>query len=46
MIIDAKLVEQKIFYNVSFPGNVKKAVIETSLRPAVLTDPVERLRAG
>jgi len=46
VVVNAKLVEQKIFYNVSFPGNVKKAVSETSLRPAVLTDPVERLRAG
>ena len=46
VVVNAKLVEQKIFYNVSFPGNVKKAVSETSLRPAVLTDPVERLRTG
>ncbi|MDP9475991.1 MAG: SNF2-related protein [Actinomycetota bacterium] len=45
VVVDARLVDQKIFYNVSFPGNVKKALSETGLRPAVLTDPLERLRA-
>lgn len=44
--VEARQVGRKIQYKVSFPGNVVKAVSEGGLRPAVLTNPVERLRTG
>lgn len=44
--MQAKQIGSKIQYKVSFPGNVVKTVSEAGLRPAILTDPVERLRRG
>ena len=39
VIASAKMVEQKIYYTISLPGNVTEIVAETTLRPAALTDP-------
>ncbi|MDP9438756.1 MAG: SNF2-related protein, partial [Actinomycetota bacterium] len=46
VVLELKQVGRKIQYKVSLPGNEIKTVLEASLRPAVLTDPVERLRTG
>ena len=46
VVTGGKLVDQKIYYTVSLPDNVTKTISETSLRPAVLTDPVQRLKIG
>ena len=45
VVSSAKIVEQKIYYTISLPGNLTEIVSETTLRPAALTDPVQRLKA-
>ncbi len=46
VVTECKPVGNKVFYTVSLPSNVTKTVTETSLRPAPLADPVQRLQAG
>jgi superfamily II DNA or RNA helicase len=46
VIASGKLVGENIYYTVVLPGNAVKTLSEESLRPATLTDPVERLRTG
>ena len=45
VISSAKMVEQKIYYTIALPGNLTEMISETTLRPATLTDPVQRLKA-
>ena len=46
VVADHSEVGGRIFYDVTLPGNVRRAIAEDGLRPAVFTDPMERLRAG
>lgn len=46
VIASGKMVAEKIYYTISLPGNSTETVSETTLRPATLTDPVRRLKAG
>ncbi len=45
VIASGKMVGEKIYYTISLPGNRMETVSETTLRPATLTDPVQRLKA-
>ena len=43
---DHNEISGRLFYDVTLPGNVRKTVTEDGVRPAVITDPIERLRAA
>lgn len=45
VVASGKMVGEKIYYTISLPGNRTETVSETTLRPAALTDPVQRLKA-
>lgn len=45
VVASGELVGEKIYYTVSLPGNRTETIPETTLRPASLTDPVQRLKA-
>jgi hypothetical protein len=46
VVTGSKAVGYKFYYTVSLPNNVVQTLSETSLRPAPLADPVQRLQAG
>jgi ATP-dependent helicase HepA len=46
VVADRNEVGGRMFYEVTLPGNVRRTITEDGLRPAVFTDPMERLRAG
>jgi hypothetical protein len=46
VVSDLTEIDDRIFYTVQLPGGVQKTVLEDGIRAAVITDPLELLRAG
>jgi ATP-dependent helicase HepA len=46
VVSDLTEIDDRTFYTVQLPGGVQKTVLEDGVRAAVITDPLELLRAG